>query len=39
MGTPKDAVQDGRRIAGLRGKEVGIRLPIAVMSPHVRPAD
>lgn len=37
MGTPKDAVQDGRRIAGLRHKVVGISLPIAVMSPHVRP--
>ena len=34
MGTPKDAVQDGRRIAGLRGREVGIALPVAVMSPH-----
>lgn len=34
LGTPKDAVQTGRRIAGLRGKDVGIRLPVAVMSPH-----
>jgi hypothetical protein len=34
LGTPKDAVQAGRRIAGLRGKEVGIGLPLAVMSPH-----
>ena len=34
LGTPKDAVQPGRRIAGLRGKDVGIRLPVAVMSPH-----
>ncbi len=36
LGTPKEAVQAGRRIAGLRGREVGISLPIAVMSPHVR---
>jgi hypothetical protein len=36
LGTPKDAVQPGRRIAGLRGRQVGISLPIAVMSPHVR---
>jgi hypothetical protein len=35
LGTPKDAVQPGRRIAGLRGREVGIGLPVAVMSPHV----
>lgn len=36
LATPKDAVQPGRRIAGLRGGEVGISVPIAVMSPHVR---
>lgn len=35
LGTPKGAVQAGRRIAGLRGKDVGIALPLAVMSPHV----
>jgi hypothetical protein len=35
LSTPKDAVQEGRRIAGLRGREVGISLPVAVMSPHV----
>jgi hypothetical protein len=35
LGTPKDAVQQGRRIAGLRGRELGISLPVAVMSPHV----
>ena len=34
LGTPKPAVQEGRRIAGLRGKDVGIHLPVAVMSPH-----
>ncbi|UDY37729.1 VOC family protein [Dermatobacter hominis] len=36
LGTPKDAVQPGRRIAGLRNEEVGIGLPVAVMSPHPR---
>lgn len=36
MSTPKAAVQPGRRIAGLRGAAVGISVPIAVMSPHVR---
>ena len=35
LSPPRDAVQQGRRIAGLRGREVGISLPIAVMSPHV----
>lgn len=34
LGTPKDAVQPGRRIAGLRGRDVGIGLPLAVMTPH-----
>jgi hypothetical protein len=38
LGTPKDAVQPGRRIAGLRGAKVGIRLPVAIMSHHVRGA-
>lgn len=36
LSAPKDAVQLGRRIAGLRGREVGIGLPVAVMSPHPR---
>ena len=36
LGTPKPAVQEGRRIAGLRGATVGISLPIAVMSPHLK---
>jgi len=36
LGAPKDAVQAGRRIAGLRGSKVGIHLPVAVMSHHVR---
>jgi hypothetical protein len=40
LGSPRDAVQSGRRIAGLRTAQLGIGLPIAVMSPHVRaPAD
>lgn len=33
-GTPKEAVQPGRRIAGIRGDRVGVGLPLAVMSPH-----
>lgn len=37
LGAPKDAVQHGRRIAGVRGSQVGISVPLAVMSPHVRP--
>ena len=36
LGQPKPAVQAGRRIAGLRHRQAGISLPIAVMSPHVR---
>lgn len=36
LGTPKPAVQPGRRIAGLRHRDVGIGLPVAVMSPHIR---
>jgi hypothetical protein len=36
LGTPRDAVQPGRRIAGLRGSERGVSLPLAVMSPHLR---
>jgi len=34
LGSPKEAVQAGRRIAGLRGKDAGISVPVAVMSPH-----
>ncbi|MCZ7629475.1 MAG: hypothetical protein M5U19_10675 [Microthrixaceae bacterium] len=33
-GTPRDAVQPGRRIAGIRGGRVGVSIPLAVMSPH-----
>ena len=36
LGSPKEAVQPGRRIAGLRHRQLGMSLPIAVMSPHVR---
>lgn len=36
MGPARDAVQRGRRIAGLRGRELGVSVPLAVMSPHVR---
>ena len=39
LSTPKAAVQPGRRIAGLRGAKVGISVPIAVMSPHIRSDD
>ncbi len=34
IGSPRDAVQSGRRIATLRTREGGISLPLAVMSPH-----
>lgn len=34
MGKPRDAVQSGRKIAGLRTAELGIAVPIAMMSPH-----
>lgn len=36
LGEPKAAVQPGRRIAGLRHRQLGMSLPLAVMSPHVR---
>ena len=35
MGRVKGAVQPGRRIATVRTRELGISVPIAVMSPHV----
>ncbi len=34
-GEPKGAVQAGRRIAGVRGRDVGVSIPLAVMSPHL----
>ena len=36
LGTAKDAVQPGRRIATIRTREVGVSVPIALMSPHPR---
>ena len=36
VGTPKDAVQPGRRIATLRHRDLGLGLPVAVMTPHRR---
>lgn len=37
VGRVKDAVQPGRRITTLRGRDLGVSVPIAFMSPHVRP--
>jgi hypothetical protein len=34
VGATRDAVQNGRRIASVK-KEVGLGLPVALMSPHV----
>lgn len=34
IGAPRDAVQSGRRIASMK-KDVGLGLPVALMSPHV----
>lgn len=36
LGAVKDAVQPGRRIATLRTRELGISVPVAFMTPHVR---
>lgn len=36
LGPAKDAVQRGRRIATLRTRELGISIPVAVMSPRAR---
>jgi hypothetical protein len=38
VGTPRDAVQPGRQVATLRHQEVGMRLPLLLMSPHVPPS-
>src|SRR5690606_15388461 len=35
-GQPKDAVQPGRRIATLRHEPLGMSVPVAFMTPHVR---
>jgi hypothetical protein len=37
VGRVKDAVQPGRRIATLRHKDLGMSVPVAFMSTHVRP--
>ena len=37
LGTPRDAVQPGRRIATVR-REAGLGLPVALMTPHVKQA-
>ena len=37
-GAPKDAVQPGRRIATVRTRDLGISLPIALMTPDPRHA-
>ena len=34
LGVPKDAVQPGRKIAGLRTRDADISVPIVFMSPH-----
>jgi hypothetical protein len=39
VGRVKDAVQPGRRITTLRHKELGLTVPIAFMSTHVKPGD
>ena len=37
-GTPKDAVQPGRRITTLRTRELGMSVRTALITPHVRSA-
>jgi hypothetical protein len=37
VGAAKDAVQPGRRIATIRHKDLDVTVPVALMSPHVRP--
>lgn len=39
LGASKDAVQAGRRIATIRTREIGVSVPIALMSPHPRRDD
>lgn len=34
LGTVKDAIQTGRRIATVRTRDLGVSVPIALMSPH-----
>jgi len=33
-GAVRDAVQPGRRVASLRGRELGLTVPVLLMSPH-----
>ena len=35
-GTPKDAIQPGRRITTLRTRELGMSVRTALITPHVR---
>ena len=35
LGSPRDAVQRSRQVATLRHKDVGMQLPLLLMSPHV----
>ena len=39
VGAAKDAVQAGRRIATIRTRELGVSVPVALMSPHARRDD
>lgn len=39
LGTPKPAVQRGRRIATLRTRDIGVSTAIAFMTPHTSEAD
>ena len=39
VGPAKDAVQADRRIATIRTRELGVSVPIALMSPHARRGD
>ncbi len=36
LGTPRPAVQEGRHIATVRGRQIGLRTPIALMTPGPR---
>ena len=36
ISAPKDAVQPGRRIATVRTRDLGITVPVAFMTPHLR---
>lgn len=34
LSNPRPAVQKGRRIAAIKGRELGLSVPIAIMTPH-----